>query len=95
MMRIRGNGLGLLMFVVAGVLAGVGGLILNLEDAPVMIMVGLALFLMDFIIRLFAREQEKWLTASHLGGYLFIAPVWVIGIFVIVLNIINGLQLAS
>ena len=93
MLPIQGNALGFAMFITAGVIAGIGGLLLKLGDTPIMIMVGVALLLMDLIIRLRVRNQPKWLTAKHLGGYLFIVPVWVVGIFIIVLNVINGLQL--
>lgn len=90
MLHVRGNALGLIMFVIGGVIAGVGGFIFKLGDAPIMIMVGVALFLMDMIIRLRVRNQAGWLMSKSLGGYFFFVPVWILGILVIILNILNG-----
>ena len=90
MLHVRGNALGLIMFVIGGVIAGVGGFIFKLGDAPIMIMVGVALFLMDMIIRLRVRNQPGWLMSKALGGYFFFVPVWILGILVIILNILNG-----
>ncbi len=78
------------MFIIGGVIAGVGGFIFKLGDAPIMIMVGVALFLMDMIIRLRVRNQAGWLMSKSLGGYFFFIPVWILGILVIILNILNG-----
>lgn len=93
MLHVRGNALGLAMFVVGGVIAGIGGFIFKLGDAPTMIMVGVSLVLMDMIIRLQVRTQPGWLMSKQLGGYFFFVPVWLLGIFVIILNILNGLNL--
>jgi hypothetical protein len=92
MIPIQGNGLGLLMFVVAALIAGVGGFLLKLPDAVVMIAVGFGLILMDAIVRLRSRALPSWVTKKDLGGYLFFIPVWGFGIIVIVINIINSLQ---
>ena len=95
MLHIRGNALGVVMFIIGGVIAGIGGFIFKLTDAPIMIMVGVALFLMDMVIRLRVRHQAGWLMSKQLGGYFFFVPVWILGIFVIVLNILNGLGITS
>ena len=95
MLQSRGNVLGVIMFVIGGVIAGIGGLVFKLSDAPIMIMVGVALFLMDMIIRLRVRTKPGWLMSKQLGGYFFFIPVWLLGVFVIILNIINGLGLLS
>ena len=95
MLHIRGNALGIAMFVIGGVIAGVGGFILKLGDAPIMIMVGVALLLMDLIIRWQVRNQAGWLMSKQLGGYFFFVPVWILGILVIIINILNGLSLLS
>lgn len=91
LIHIKGNVLGFAMFVVATLVAG-AGLLLKLPDAPVMIAVGIALILMDLIIRLLSRSQKGWLMAKEQGGYLFFIPVWIFGIVVIVINIINALS---
>jgi len=93
MLYIRGNALGLAMFMVGGVIAGIGGLVLKLGDVPIMLMVGVALFLMDGVIRLRVRHQPGWLMSKQVGGYFFFVPVWLLGIFVIILNILNGINL--
>ncbi|HAX70916.1 MAG TPA: hypothetical protein DCY14_14985 [Anaerolineae bacterium] len=95
MLQSRGNVLGVIMFVIGGVIAGIGGLVFKLGDAPIMIMVGVALFLMDMVIRLRVRTQPGWLMSKQMGGYFFFIPVWLLGLFVIAINIINGLGLLS
>jgi hypothetical protein len=83
------------MFIVGGVIAGVGGFVFKLGDATVMIMVGAALFLMDLIIRVRVRNQKGWLMSKLLGGYFFFVPVWILGVVVIVVNTLNGLGILS
>ena len=95
MYHIRGNPLGVAMFVAGGVIAGIGGFVFKLGDAPTMIMVGIALILMDLIIRLRVRSQPGWLMSKQLGGYFFFVPVWILGIFVVVINVLNGSGLLS
>ncbi len=88
---IRGNALGLAMVVVTGVIAGVGSLVFRLGDALVMMSVGAALIAMDVLIRLRARPAAGWLTQRQFGGYFFFAPVWVVGVVIIAVNIISVL----
>lgn len=95
MIHTRGNVLGMIMFIIGGVIAGVGGFVFKLGDATVLIMVGVALFLMDMIIRLRVRNQKGWLMSKSLGGYFFFVPVWILGILVIILNILNGSGILS
>lgn len=80
------------MFIMGGVVAGFGGLLLKLPDAVVMIGVGLALILADAIFRLRSRPEPGWVTSKELGGYFFFLPVWILGVLVVILNIINGIQ---
>lgn len=95
MLHIRGNALGIAMFVIGGVIAGIGGFIFKLGDAPTMIMVGTALLLMDMIVRIRVRNQPGWVMSKQAGGYFFFVPVWLLGILVIIINILNALQLLS
>lgn len=95
MIRVRGNVLGFAMMVASALVAGVGGLVLRLADPLVMMGVGLALVLMDLLIRWRSRSTAGWLTQRQLGGYLFFAPVWVVGILVIVINVVNWFTLAG
>jgi hypothetical protein len=88
---IRGNALGLAMVVVTGMIAGLGSLVFRLDDALVMMSVGAALIAMDVLIRLRARPAAGWLTQSQFGGYFFFAPVWVVGLVIIAVNVINVL----
>ncbi|MCA0455123.1 MAG: hypothetical protein LCI00_14205 [Chloroflexi bacterium] len=85
---INGNRLGILMFVVAALVAGAGSLLLKLPDPVTMIAVGVALIGMDSIVRLRSRATSGWLMHKELGGYLYFIPVWVAGIVVIVINLI-------
>ena len=95
MLHIRGNALGIAMFVVGGLIAGIGSFVFKLGDAPTMIMVGVAIFLMDMIIRLRVRSQNGWLMSKSLGGDFFFAPAWIVGIVVALINVLNGLKLLS
>lgn len=88
-MDIRGNALGILMFVFAGAVAGVGSLILRLPDALVMVAVGLSVIGMDMAVRVRSRGTRGWLTRKSTGGYLFFIPAWGFGLVVIALNIVN------
>jgi len=89
MIPVYGNALGLAMIVVSAAVAGAGSLLLRLSDALVMGAVGTALILMDMGVRGMRRREPGWLTRSHLGGYLYIAPIWVVGLVVIAVNAVN------
>ena len=91
-MFIQGNMLGLLMFVTCGLVAIAGGFLLKLPDVVTMIGVGLALMLMDIVVRFRSRSLPNWLTSKEFGGYLYFIPAWVGGIVVIAINIISRLQ---
>ena len=88
-MFIQGNKLGLLMFVICGLVA-IASLILKLPDAVGMMSLGSALFLMDIIVRLRSRSDSSWLTSKDLGGYLYFIPAWVGGLVIIAINLISG-----
>lgn len=88
-MFIQGNLIGFGMFIACGVIALIGFL-LKLPNAPVMITIGVALILIDLILRATKRNNKGWLTGKAFGGYLFFAPVWIFGIIVIAINIINA-----
>jgi hypothetical protein len=92
MLDIHGNTLGILMFVMCGVIAGIGGLVFKLPEGLVGIALGLTLIVMDGVIRFRARTEKGWLTAKQHGGSLFFIPAWGAGLVVIVANIINTLQ---
>lgn len=93
-MIIQGNKLGLLMFVICGLVAG-AALVLKLPNVVGMVGVGLTLLLMDMIIRLRQRSSvptnHNWLTTKEIGGYLYFIPAWVGGVVVIAINVINVL----
>jgi hypothetical protein len=89
-MLTRGNLIGLGMFVIGAVIVAVGSLILKLPDAVVMISVGVALSIIDLALRFSKRKHQGWLTRELYGGYVFFAPVWVFGIIVVIVNIINS-----
>lgn len=88
---VNGNALGIFMFMLCGLVAGVGGGILRLSNPVVMFGVGLALLLMDGITRWKQRTQRGWLWREKLGGSLFWLPVWILGILVMLLNVLIGI----
>lgn len=92
MIHIHGNLLGMLMFVASALVAGAGLLLLKLPDSITMIGVGLSLVAMDLGVRLRSRKTAGWLTQKALGGYLFLIPVWGVGIIVLVANIIQRVK---
>ena len=88
-MLIQGNMLGLCMFVTCGLVA-IASLLLKLPDAVGMVGLGLALMLMDLIVRFRARTlSNRWLMSKEIGGYLYFIPAWIGGIVVIAINIIS------
>lgn len=89
----QGNVLGLIMFVAVSPIALIGGFFLKLPDPIVMSCVGIALIIFDLVIRLRDRPKEGWLFEKQFGGYLFFAPVWIFGIFVVILNVIKAIFL--
>jgi hypothetical protein len=91
LLPIRGNALGLAMVVATGAIAGLGSLVFHLADALVMGAVGIALIVMDLLIRLRFRAAGGWLTKSEFGGYFFFVPMWVLGIVIIIVNVVNTL----
>ena len=86
---VRGNMLGVGMFVMSGLLAGLLSIALELPDTLVMIIVGSDLIGMDMVFRLRARPDAGWLTKRELGGYFFFMPVWCVGLVVMLANLIR------
>lgn len=86
---INGNLVGFGMFVVAAVLIAIGSLVLKLPDAPVMIGAGVLLIVVDMALRLTKMKNAGWIWRKEFGGFLFFIPVWIFGIAVIALNVIN------
>lgn len=86
---IQGNLVGFGLFVAAAVVIAFGYFVLKLPDAAVMIAGGATLIVLDLILRLLKKSEKGWLTGKNFGGYLFFAPVWIFGIIVIVINLIN------
>ncbi len=91
MIWIRSNGWGLALFVLGGVIAGVGSFVLKIADAPVLMSVGAALIVADVIIRARFRSRPGWLFQRQYGGYLFYIPMWIVGVVVFAANMINAL----
>jgi hypothetical protein len=59
MIWIRGNWLGLGMFIASGIVALIGGFFLKLGDVITMISVGITLSVMDLIFRFFISSSAK------------------------------------
>lgn len=88
-MLIQGNLVGFGMFIISAVFVAIGSLILKLPNPVVMITAGSVLILIDLILRFLKRNNPGWLMGKGFGGYLYFAPVWVFGVIVIIINIIN------
>lgn len=86
---INGNLVGFGMFVIAAVLIAIGSLVLKLPDAPVMIGAGVLLIVVDLALRLTKVKNTGWIWRKEFGGFLFFIPVWIFGIAVIALNVVN------
>lgn len=88
-MFIQGNLAGFGMFILAAIVIAFGYFVLKLPDTIVMISGGAALIAVDLILRVLKSKNEGWLMGKRFGGYLFFAPVWIFGIIVIIINLIN------
>jgi hypothetical protein len=88
---VNGNLIGFGMLVVSAAVIVLPWYFLRPPDSMTMSGVGLILILMDLGLRFAKRGTERWLVSSFAGGYLFFIPVWVFGIAVIVLNVMNAL----
>lgn len=77
------------MFIIAGIIIAIGHFVFKLPDLFVMIVGGITLIIVDMILRLIKKNEKGWLMGKTFGGYLFFAPVWIFGIIVIFINIIN------
>ncbi len=88
-MLIQGNLTGFGMFIIAGIVVAIGSFLLKLPDLVVTIGAGMTLIVVDLIARLLKKNEKGWLMGKRFGGYLFFAPVWIFGIIVIVINLIN------
>ncbi len=91
MISVRGNWLGLGMFAIGGIVAGIGGFFLKLGDVKTMVAVGAVLVILDLAFRLTAIKKPNWLFGKQTGGFFFFVPVWLLGVFVIALNVLIGL----
>gem|GEM_PF-842026 len=97
-MPVSGNALGLAMFITCGLIAAAGGFLLRLSNPfllrlsnPIVMMsIGLALIVMDLLVRLKRRGARRWLLRDTTGGTLFAIPVWIVGVLVILLNLVNS-----
>jgi len=92
MIWIRSNAWGLAMIVVGGLIAGVGSFVLKIADTPVLMGVGLALIVMDVIVRVRFRHQPAWFVRQESGGHLWFVPIWLIGTVVLAANLLKALN---
>lgn len=88
---LSGNLVGLLLFVAAASVVAIGYFILKLPDEVTMISAGLTLVVIDLVVRFFKRPLTGWLTKKEYGGFLLVAPAWVFGAIVIVVNVVSYL----
>ncbi|MBS1797216.1 MAG: hypothetical protein JSS81_25545 [Acidobacteria bacterium] len=89
-MFIHGNLIGFGMFIASGAVVLVGHFVFKLPDVVVLIATGFALIALDLGLRLWQSKNGKgWLMGKNFGGYLYFAPVWIFGIIVIGINVVN------
>jgi phosphate/sulfate permease len=88
---INGNLVGFGMLILSALLIALPGYLLRWPNAVTMSGVGVLLIAADLILRMRNKGQRKWLTGDQTGGYLFFIPVWIFGIAMIFLNIVNAL----
>ena len=77
------------MLILTAIVIVIGHFLLKLPDVWVMIGCGIMLIVVDLIFRLMKKNEKSWLMGKNFGGYFFFAPVWIFGIIVIAINIIN------
>lgn len=90
-MFINGNLIGFVMLAVSAAVIVLPWYFLRPPDFVTMGCVGLILVFMDLGLRFAKRSTERWLISKFAGGYLFFTPVWIFGIAVIALNLVNAL----
>lgn len=78
------------MVVLSAIIMAFPWYLLKLPDVVVMSGVGVVLIVADMIVRVLNRSKERWLFSAQTGGYLFFIPVWIFGIAVIIINLINA-----
>lgn len=77
------------MFIVAAVVVALGFFVLRLPDPIVMMAAGATLVVVDLAMRLAKMKESGWLMSNKFGGYLYFAPVWIFGVIVVVINVVN------
>ena len=92
-MLINGNLVGLAMVVFSALIVAFPGYLFKLPNPAVMIGIGVVLITVDLTLRAAKRPDAKWLMSPRTGGYLFFIPVWIFGIAVVIVNVINALIL--
>jgi hypothetical protein len=88
-MFIQGNLRGFGIFIISGAVVAISYFLLKLPDFAVMISGAVTLIVVDLILRLMKKNEKGWLMGKNFGGYLYFAPVWIFGIIVIIINVIN------
>lgn len=86
MMALRGNWLGLWMFVFGALVAVVAGFVLKLPDQITMTSVGVSLFVADVGFRAFVGGEGNRAFGRKSGGFFFFLPVWLLGLVVAAAN---------
>jgi hypothetical protein len=82
---------GILMVAIAlGIASGIGQLAGTSAEGPSMIIAGLLCAAMDLVYRV-RRSGGRWLHPNF-GGALFFIPVWVLGMFWLVLGFAATIQ---
>jgi hypothetical protein len=69
---------------------GIGHLAGTSAEGPLMIIAGPLCIIMDLLYR-FKRADRRWFSPGA-GGALFFIPVWILGVFWLVLGIVDTVR---
>lgn len=83
---IRWNGWGFIIVGVGGLLGGMSSYFLRLQDPQALLILGTAWIVMDVIVRLRSRYHPRWLLNRLAGGHIWYAPMWVLGLVIVLVN---------
>lgn len=78
------------MFLASAPIALIFSFAFRFGDAITMIAVGISLVVIDLAFRFLINTGEPRIFGKTTGGYFLFVPVWLLGILVIVLNMINS-----
>lgn len=83
---LRGNGWGIGIAVVGGLVGGMSHFFFRLSDPQALMILGAVWVGLDGTVRILRRGRPRWLISSHAGGSLWFLPVWVSGCAIVLVS---------